>query len=541
MPSGPDTTTCTQKPRRRGRSVWLGVILVGGVAGLTVALRLNGPSDTASRPGPRNPSTARTPVTDTTVKTLCSQCHTYPDPSILPRSEWRTRIGQMATLKGYGSKIRGIVNTEEVVRWYEARAPETLTRPALDDQVTTRPPAFRVKHMETVEKTADPVVISNVQVVDLLGDKREGRNEILTTDMANGLILLGHATPAWTNEMDVLARVGHPARCHVVDLDGDGLRDLLVADLGSFGAIDHNLGKVTWLRQGPGRKFSSVDLATDLPRVSDVRPADFDGDGDLDLVVGAFGWRTTGKLLVLERTNRSGLPSPQGYIPHQIDQRHGTVHVAPLDLNNDGHLDFVSLIAQEHESVVAFLGSGSLSFKARTLFQAPHPCWGSSGIQLIDLDGDGDTDVLMTNGDTMDDAVLKPDHGIRWLENTGDSSPFVPHQLARLYGVHRAEAADIDNDGDLDVIACGFVGELKGTSRSVLLARLKVPSLMWIEQTAAGSFTPHTLESHLCNHPTLSLGDVDNDGDIDIAVGNNTSSASTSPVDIWINSTSDSK
>ena len=447
----------------------------------------------------------------------------------------------MATFKGYGSKIRGIVNTEEVVRWYEARAPETLTRPALNDQVTTRRPAFRVKHMGTVAKTADPVVVSNVQVVNLLGDGREGLKEILTCDMANGLILLGQTTPNWTDEMDVLARVGHPARCHVVDLDGDGLRDLLVADLGSFGAIDHNLGKVTWLRQGPGQIFHAIDLATDLPRVADVRPADFDSDGDLDLIVGAFGWRTTGKLVVLERSDRPGLPSSQSYIPHQIDQRHGTVHVAPMDLNNDGHLDFVSLIAQEHESVVAFMGSGDLRFKARTLFQAPHPCWGSSGMQLIDLDGDGDTDVLMTNGDTMDDALLKPDHGIRWLENTGDSSPFVPHQLARLYGVHRAEAADIDNDGDLDVIACGFVGELKGTSRSELLTSLKVPSLIWIEQTSAGTFTPHTLESHLCNHPTLSLGDVDDDGDIDIAVGNNTSSASTSPVDIWINSTGDSK
>ncbi len=541
MHPGPDATTCTQQPRSRGRSVLFILLSIAGIVGLTFALKLDGSTDSTTRPGPRSPSTARTPVTDTTVKALCSQCHTYPDPSILPRSEWRTRIGQMATFKGYGSKIRGIVNTEEVVRWYEARAPETLTRPALNDQVTTRPPAFRVKHMGTVAKTADPVVVSNVQIVNLLGDSREGLNEILSCDMANGLILLGHTTPDWTGEMAVLARVGHPAHCHVVDLDGDGLRDLLVADLGSFGAIDHNLGKVTWLRQEPGRTFSAVDLATDLPRVSDVRPADFDGDGDLDLVVGAFGWRTTGTLLVLERSDRPGLPSSQAYIHRQIDQRHGTIHVAPLDLNNDGHLDFVSLIAQEHESVVAFMGSGNLRFKARTLFQAPHPCWGSSGIQLIDLDGDGDTDVLMTNGDTMDDALLKPDHGIRWLENTGDSSPFVSHQLARLYGVHRAEAADIDNDGDLDVIACGFVGELKGTSRSELLASLKVPSLMWIEQTATGSFTPHTLESHLCNHPTLSLGDVDDDGDIDIAVGNNTSSASTSPVDIWINSTGDPK
>lgn len=541
MRDAADSPSSRQPSPRRARGGVIILLAIATVVAITVVFRILDHGDTPDPLEPPRPSTARTPVTDTTVKALCTQCHIDADPSILPRSEWRSRIGQMATFKGYGSKIRGVVNTESVIRWYEDRAPESLTRPVLDDRVTTTPPAFLVKEMTSPTTTVDPIVVSNVQIVDLLGADREGTVELIACDMANGLVLMGQATPRWTAQMTVLARVGHPAHCHVVDLDSDGLRDLLVADLGSFGAIDHNLGKVTWLRQRPGGTFSAVDLATGLARVADVRAADFDRDGDLDLVVGAFGWRTTGRVLILEHTGRPGPPSAQSYRIRQLDQRHGAIHVIPVDLDTDGHLDFVSLIAQEHESVVAFMGTGQLDFTARTLFQAPHPCWGSSGIQLVDLDGDGDTDVLMTNGDTMDDAMLKPDHGIRWLENTGGSSGFTPHHLARLYGVHRAEAADIDNDGDLDIIACGFVGELKGVSRDELLTRLKVPSLLWIEQTSAGSFTPRTLEAHLCNHPTLTLGDIDGDGDVDITVGNNTNSASKAPVEVWVNTTGDPK
>ncbi len=537
-------------PTRSSKTTW---VAVAAVAAIAVGVRLLVLDDTPLRPRPGPNSSATTPVTDHTVRALCSQCHTFPKPAILPRSEWRTRIGQMATFKGYGTKVQGIVNTQSVIRWYESRAPQSLHRPVLDDQLDAGQLDFLVREMACDHSTVDPLVISNVLIVDLLDDTHPTatgtRNspsstsaaELIACDMANGLILLGRARPAWSSKMTVLAQVGHPARVQGVDLDHDGLQDLLVADLGSFGAIDHNLGKVTWLRQHPPGTFTPIDLATGLPRVADVRAADFDNDGDLDLVVGAFGWRTTGQVLLMEHSGRPGPPSPASYTTRQLDQRHGTIHTIPTDLNNDGHLDFVSLFAQEHESVVAFIGTGRLGFTARTLFQAPHPCWGSSGIQLLDLDGDGDTDVLMTNGDTMDDAMLKPDHGIRWLENHGDDTPFTPHHLARLYGVHRAEAADIDNDGDVDIVACGFVGELKGISRSELLNTLKVPSLLWIEQTSPQVFRTRTLEAHLCNHPTLALGDIDGDGDIDIAVGNNTHSDSETPVEVWINAIGDSR
>ena len=90
------------------------------------------------------------------------------------------------------------------------------------------------------------------------------------------------------------------------------------------------------------------------------------------------------------------------------------------------------------------------------IYAAPHPNWGSSGIELVDLDKDGDLDVLLTHGDTFDDGIVKPYHGIQWLENTG-GYPFVEHTLAQMPGVHRAQAADLDGDGDLDIVAAALL------------------------------------------------------------------------------------
>ena len=144
---------------------------------------------------------------------------------------------------------------------------------------------------------------------------------------------------------------------------------------------------------------------------------------------------------------------------------------------------------------------------------APHPNWGSSGIELTDLDGDGDADVLLAHGDTFDDSLLKPYHGIDWLENRG-AYPFTPHTLARMPGAHRARAIDLDGDGDLDVVASAFVADGGGPGASSL------PSLVWLEQVRKGVFERRTLEKGALHHPTLAVGDVNADGKADIIVGN---------------------
>src|SRR4029453_16610970 len=138
------------------------------------------------------------------------------------------------------------------------------------------------------------------------------------------------------------------------------------------------------------------------------------------------------------------------FVTHVVDARPGAIHAIPTDLNKDGAPDLVVLFAQQFESVVAFVNNRARtpSFTPTVLYTAPHPNWGSSGIQLADLDMDGDEDVILTHGDTLDDTIIKPYHGIQWLENKGNLT-FVEHTLADLPGAHRAQAVDLDGGGDM--------------------------------------------------------------------------------------------
>jgi len=297
----------------------------------------------------------------------------------------------------------------------------------------------------------------------------------------------------------------------MVDFDGDGIQDFLVADLGEFLPGDHTHGSVVLLHGTKEGRYEQLAL-DGWPRVADVEAADFNGDGTLDLAVAAFGWRKVGNLTVLE--NHTTDYTHPSFEARLIDPKPGAIHAIPVDLNKDGKMDLVVVFAQQFEQVVAFMNNGGtqVSFTPQVIYTGPHPNWGSSGIQAVDLDGDGDLDVVLTHGDTFDDTIIKPYHGIQWLENKG-SFPFVEHTLADLPGVSRAQAADLDGDGDLDIVAAAFVAVGANVDEASL------PSLVWLEQTRPGVFVKHTLETGHPYHATLDLGDFDHDGDIDIVTG----------------------
>ena len=466
------------------------------------------------------------------VHNFCgSSCHAYPPADSFPRKHWRSEVERgfrFFERSGLPLKAPPI---ESVVRYYEKQAPEEL--PPADCPMATQPLALKFERLSYANPPdAGRPAISNVNFVRLpaAGKAYTGREplSVLACDMQTGRILLLRPTDS-KPEWQVLAKLKNPAHAEVVDLDKDGIPDILVADLGSYPPTDRRCGSVVWLRGKADGTYTPITILENVGRVADMRAADFRGTGQLDLVVAVFGLLETGEILLLE--NHTTDWSKPRFEPRQIDARHGTIHVPVADLNGDGKPDFVALLAQEHETIVAFLNDGKGGFEKKTLYSAPHPGWGSSGIQLVDLNGDGQLDVLYSNGDILDEPyLLKPYHGIAWLENKGGMK-FDHHPIAPMYGAHNAVAGDFFGTGRPGIVAVSFLPADKFPDR---IPR-KADAVILLEQVAPGKFERHSLATLDCDAVVCAAGDLYGLGRIDFAVGNFSSTATDHPVAIWKN------
>jgi len=445
------------------------------------------------------------------IVAFCTDCHALPSPESFPRERWHPEV-----LRGYEFYARSGRNDldpppiHETVAYYLARAPERIVFPKPVEAETKLPVTFEVERL-TLDKGADVVPeISHLRWARL---EPEGDPVLLVCDMRFGYVAavdLCKPNP----QPKILARLDNPAHVEPCDLDGDGRIDLLVADLGGFRPADHDRGRVVWLRRREtGESFEEIVVASGLGRVADVRPADVDGDGDLDLIVAEFGHYQTGGILLLRNVAPAG-ERPR-FEPETIDRRPGTIHVPVHDFNGDGLPDFAALVSQEWEHVEAFINRGDGRFHLKNLWAGPDLCYGSSGIELVDLDQDGDLDVLYTNGDAWDNWYVNPSHGIQWLENLGGLE-FAYHRLTDFPGAYRALAGDVDLDGDLDILAVAW---LPPPIRPASILDTTPVSIICLEQTEPGRFIRHTLETGTPYYATLEVADFDGDGDLDFAVG----------------------
>jgi hypothetical protein len=484
---------------------------------------LSGCGHAPEPPNAAPPAAAETPELVANIEQFCKACHAFPPADTFPRSAWAYEVEQAYGFYRDSALSLQAPPFEAVVKYFENRAPEELP-PARFEQAAGPPPlSFRRSGFQAQPPHPDAPAVANVNLVHLY-DK--DRLDVLVCDMRQGrvMVLSPYANPpAWR----VLAEVPNPAHAEVVDLDRDGIPDILVADLGSFRPTDSLKGRVVWLRGNKEGSFTPHTLFQNVGRIADVQAADFDGDGKLDLVVAAFGWNQTGEIYLL-RNKTTDWKTPL-FEPEVLDRRHGAIHVPVCDLNKDGKLDFVALISQQHETIVAFLGDGSGHFTRKEIWTAAHPGYGSSGIELVDLDGDGELDVLYTNGDVLDRPyLLKPYHSVQWLQNKGGLR-FEYHPLTPLYGVHRAVAADVDGDGLKDIVAVSFLPTEGFPNRKDLDA------VVLLHQDKPGHFVRYSLEKETCDHVTCAAGDVFGTGRVDLAIGNFLSTRDADSVAIWKN------
>lgn len=134
-------------------------------------------------------------------------------------------------------------------------------------------------------------------------------------------------------------------------------------------------------------------------------------------------------------------------------------------------------------------GNGS-SWTKHALEQAFDAAW---AVYAADLDGDGDPDIL-AGGDVGDSGAVV------WWQNNGQS--WTKHVInADFSGARSVHAADVDGDGDMDILG----------------AAASIDDMTWWANNGNGTaWTEHTIDGRFIGANSVYATDIDNDGDLDV-------------------------
>jgi hypothetical protein len=186
-----------------------------------------------------------------------------------------------------------------------------------------------------------------------------------------------------------------PSSLAAADFDGDGALDLAVANRGD----DISAGTVSVLL---GTGTGAFGQATSFPAgfaPSAVTAGDFTGNGILDLAVANYNFNnlSSDNLAILPGDGSGGFGEATFF-----DAGFRLIAIGQGDFNGDGHLDLV-LGAESGEDLVVLLGTGTGNFDQPALF--PLAGFGGRSISVGDFDGDGALDLAVTHNCTCDSQV----------------------------------------------------------------------------------------------------------------------------------------
>ena len=305
----------------------------------------------------------------------------------------------------------------------------------------------------------------------------------------------GHATsPAQRVFRDVTAAAGlKPQRwgtsCGFVDLDGDGLLDLVIANYVDFGPDPHHYIQVcepmacppqdyrperpTYYHNLGQGKFQDdtqrSGLTTSSGKCLGIAFADYDRDGKQDILfandeVAGDLFHNHGKNTLENVGVAVGVAfGPEG-------RPHGGMGTDWADYDGDGNLDaFVATYAGQPKSLYHNSGDGLFTDVSESsgIGKITRP-WVAFGVKWLDYDNDGWPDLMIANGNVDNNIkIMFPDASYRQptqlLRNTGgdtggkdvrfvDVSALAGKALLRPIVGRGLAVGDFDNDGRIDVL-----------------------------------------------------------------------------------------
>jgi len=312
-----------------------------------------------------------------------------------------------------------------------------VARPLFDDRTHTLPRAAARRSMEA--RAAD---FDGDGDLDLLVAREEGPNALLLND---GRGVFGDASGRLPAES--------PHHDHediaVADFDRDGDVDAIVV-AEDDGARDF------YLNDGRARFTSASDRLPRRCRSNAVAAADFDGDGDADVVFGCAG---PDVLLLNDGAGR--FRDRSGGLWQGRNWRDVTQDVAVGDVDGDRDLDLVfaneddnRLLLNDGRARFGEAPRGALPLRPRRFSGRLRGRFDeeSRNVDLADVDGDGDLDVLFSNvgweeGNDPQDRLLLNDGRGRFTDSGTSRIP------AESLSTIASGFVDVDADGDQDVVA----------------------------------------------------------------------------------------
>ncbi len=242
---------------------------------------------------------------------------------------------------------------------------------------------------------------SSLVTADLNGD---GRPDVIVANYGSGTVsvLLNTTAPGATTASFATQRTfatgNGPRSVAVVDLNGDGVPDLIVANYNSF---DLSVLQNTTVPGSATATFAPQQtfLAGNGP--FSVAAADLNGDGRADIIVANYTSDTVGVLLNTTshvEASSVGVPTPVFTAVAPVDVNNAPSSVTVADINGDGKPDII-LVNSVLDTVSVLLnttapGASFPSFAAPQTFQT-----GSFplSVAVADLNGDGLPDLIVGN------------------------------------------------------------------------------------------------------------------------------------------------
>ncbi len=492
----------------------------------------------------------------------CATCHLFPEPDTLTKSAWMDQIKPgMAAWLGLKKPDYATMPDGEILRraaifpsapllseadwnaiwdYYRAAAPPELRSIRREpdhtgDQIRLTPdatasrvpatvaslPSLKQFRAQKLNPAAGAPMISLVHI-------DSSRHRLLAGDAFAGMLYTFNRT----GELLARERRG-PAS---VDINQGTRRSYLtsIGHLFPSEVADGSVSAFVRFAEAPQLRL----VLTNLHRPVQTIAADLNQDGREDLVVCTFGNRL-GRFSWFENEGDGR------YTERVLIERPGAVHAEVLDANGDGRPDIFVMMAQAREGIYLLLNEGRGRFTLTPLIEQP-PTWGFASFELADFNRDGKIDLLAVNGDNGDWSLpVKPYHGLRLYLNDG-ANRFTEKFFYPLPGAYRALARDFDGDGDLDLAAIAFYPDFTAaapecfvylenagapSSRPAGIPETKPRAERELGTPATIRFVAHTLpEAAAGRWMTMDAGDLDGDGDIDLALGSFVRGPTTQPV-----------